>query len=87
MREPDLLKLEEVCRAANVRLMVVRAYGLFGTLRVNNPVSPSFRSLYLLFVVEMCTSAVSSFAVLLVMCIVRSLVTRLSMLFCDVACA
>lgn len=37
MRESDLLKLEAICRAAGVTLLVVRSYGLVGTMRASAP--------------------------------------------------
>lgn len=34
MREPDLIKLDEICRAKGVKLLVARSYGLAGYMRV-----------------------------------------------------
>lgn len=37
MRETDLLKLDAICRASRVQLLVVRSYGLVGYLRASLP--------------------------------------------------
>ncbi len=44
MREPEVLKLDALCREFNVILLVVRSYGLAGVLRVrpfNGPTPPA----------------------------------------------
>ena len=40
MREPDLLKLDAVCRGQGVTLLVVRSFGLMGLLRVSESFLP-----------------------------------------------
>jgi len=37
MREPDLLKLDALCRQNGVALLIVRSYGLMGYLRISVP--------------------------------------------------
>lgn len=35
MREAELIKLDEICRAKGVKLLVARSYGLVGYMRVS----------------------------------------------------